>query len=548
MSLDANTGCDMEHDSKFAYSKPRSSSNRNSARGRSYGGSSRYGRGESSDRYERRDNERSYSSSGTSSYDVYANARGASSYSNRSERSERGERVGYGRKEYGSRNEYGRGNEYSSRREGGRHERSHGRFERKERFDRSERGERQIINPFTIYESSVHLGVMVARPVVEISDKGAFVDAAEHGSLFVPNSQLPEGLEVGDELRVFLYRSSDRTYATCRRPYIELGKIGNLRVNSMENGTAYLDLGIPKELVLPVSEQRTRIYEDDNVLVYVAIDEQGRLYGTQNFNRFIRDRAYDDEFSANQKVKVVATDMTPLGYRVVVDDKVYGLIYTSEQHGELMRGKRYDGYVRTVRSDGRLDISLQEPGREGVDHSALEILMAIYDAGGFIEFTDKSAPDLIEERFSISKGRFKKAIGSLYKQRFVELLDDGTKITEQGRAYLEETGKVKVVKASASTDSTDNGSTASFDDAAIDDLRNRSNGRHGTFMGVNSYEDREIANTVRASTTNDDDEIPAHVLQRGPIDSVTKRVNSVFTKVFNDDESEKHVDIESSDD
>lgn len=295
-----------------------------------------------------------------------------------------------------------------------------------------ERKERQVTDVRQIYQGEVALGRMIELEVSEITEQGAFVNAKEHGALFVPRSQLPDNLEVGSLLRVFLYKDGQRTLATARHPYIELGMTGRLKVNSIENGTAYLDLGIPKELVVPVSEQRTRFRVGAEVVVLVAIDELGRLFGTQCFNRYIKDKAEPGDFEQNEKVKVVATETTPLGYRVIVNDRIYGLIFNSEQKGEIIFGKRYDGFVKNVRKDGRLDISLQEGGLDGINHAAFDILQALHFSNGKLNFSDKSDPQDIEDYLHMSKGKFKKAIGSLYKAHFIEIHEDHISLTPEG--------------------------------------------------------------------------------------------------------------------
>ncbi|WP_308498929.1 S1-like domain-containing RNA-binding protein [uncultured Anaerobiospirillum sp.] len=349
---------------------------------------------------------------------------------------------------------------------------------RPDRDNRHERGEREVIDVNKVFVSEVPIGRMVELEVCEISDKGAFVNAKEHGALFIPNSQLPEGLEVGNMMRVFLYKDADRVLATARRPYIELGMTGNLRINCVKNATAYLDLGIPKELVLPVSEQRFRMFEGDNALVYVSIDERGRLFGTQCFNRYIRDKARKDEFQVDERVKVVGVAHTPLGYRVIVNDSVYGLIYASEQKGELTIGKRYDGYITAVRNDGRLDVSLQEPGRDGIEHAAEDIMQALHFEKGHLGFNDKSDPKEIEDFLHMSKGRFKKAIGSLYKQRLIAIVDNGIDLTDEGREFCQEHfGQMQV-------------------NADIDMLDHD---------GADDYEGREFVDGADSSLQDDDD-------------------------------------------
>ena len=216
-------------------------------------------------------------------------------------------------------------------------------------------------------QNAVSVGQMCELEVVDLTDQGAFVDAKEIGSLFVPRKQLPKDLKLGDLLKVFLYIDGGRVLATARHPYLQLGQIGRLKVTSIDCGTVYLDLGIPKELVLPVSEQRGAYEVGRSVVIYVAQDDQGRLFATQRFNRYIEDFAKKGQFTKGQKVTLVPLSHTPLGYRTVVDDVVYGLIYKTYLH--------------------------------------------------------------------MSKGRFKKAIGALYKARLIEIKDDGIVLTELGASH-----------------------------------------------------------------------------------------------------------------
>ncbi len=271
--------------------------------------------------------------------------------------------------------------------------------------------------------AEIPLGRSVQLQVTAIKDEGAYVDGAEYGSLFVPHSQLPRDLKVGDQLRVFLYADGGRVLATARRPYLELGMAGSLKVNSIDCGTVYLDMGIPKELVVPVSEQRGYFDVGAHVIIYVAIDDQGRLFGTQRFNRYVSDKAPAGTYQAGDEAVLVPLAHTPLGVRAIVDDRYFGLIHKNEIKGELRLGKRIKGYIRRAREDGRLDLTLQEPGRSGVEHTAEDIYALLQRAGGELPFGDKTAPEEIEAHLHMSKGRYKKAIGALYRQRKI-LIED----------------------------------------------------------------------------------------------------------------------------
>lgn len=284
----------------------------------------------------------------------------------------------------------------------------------------------------------VPLGQMCTLTVAEIKDAGAFVDAGNFGSLFVPHSQLPRGTVPGSELEVFLYVDGGRVLATARRPYLQLGQIGLLRVNSIDCGTVYLDMGIPKELVVPVSEQRSYFEVGSKVLIYIAMDEEGRLFGTQRYTRYLRDLAPDGLFKRGQAVTVVPVARTPLGMRVAVDDRYFALLHRSEIKGEVRVGHRLKGFITAQRPDGRLDVSLQEPGMIGVEHTAAELLDLLGRSGGVLPFGDRSLPEEIENYLHMSKGRFKKSIGGLYKQRLIELSDYEIRLTEAGRIYLQE--------------------------------------------------------------------------------------------------------------
>ncbi|MGN1282060.1 MAG: S1 RNA-binding domain-containing protein [Succinivibrio sp.] len=272
------------------------------------------------------------------------------------------------------------------------------------------------------------LGHMIDRQIVQITEQGAFIDGGEYGDLFIPRKQLKADSKEGDLLRVFLYKDGSRVLATARHPYLECGMIGRLTVTSVDCGTVYMDLGIPKELVVPVSEQRSEFEVGSSVMVLVVMDEQGRLYGTQRYNRFFRDTAKKGEFKVGQRVTAVAVSHTPLGYRVVVNDSVYGLMYKSDLKSPVRIGKRTDAYIVKVREDGRLDVSLQEPGMAGVEHASNLLLKVLQSANGFLPFNDKSDPQEIEDYLHMSKGKFKKAIGGLYKLRLIEITDDGIKL------------------------------------------------------------------------------------------------------------------------
>lgn len=283
---------------------------------------------------------------------------------------------------------------------------------------------------------------MLPLQVVETAPQGAYLDGGVYGPLFVPKSQLPPELKGGDTLRVFLYQDSGRVLATARHPYLELGMVGALKVVEVNAGTAYLELGIPKDLVVPVSEQKTKFEVGSKAVVYVAQDERGRLFGTQRFHRYLQDSAPAGRYRGAQRVVCVPLARTPLGYRAAVDDTYFGVIYAQNDSAELTMGKRYDGYVLRQREDGRLDLTLQQPGRAGVESAAVRILRAIPPQGR-LSLGDHSPPEEIERELGMSKGKFKKAIGHLYRQRLITISDGGLSLTAAGLAQVSDLSHIK---------------------------------------------------------------------------------------------------------
>lgn len=293
------------------------------------------------------------------------------------------------------------------------------------------------------------IGRSAAFKVLKVSDQGAFVDGLEFGELFVPKSQLPQGIRTGQLLTVFLYKDGDRVLATAKRPLAMLGQVARLKIMEKELGTAYLDLGIPKQLVLPISEQRSSCEIGQFVIVYLALDAERRLFATQRFNRYLKDEAPQGAYRPGQTVSVVPLSKTPMGFRVSVDDQYFGLLYRDNVKGDLILGKKVTGYIQRQRPDGRLDVSLIQSGPEGVHKAALELLQALHYARGSLDFCDSTPPQIIEDYLHMSKVRFKKACGYLYKKRFIVICEDCIELTADGEDFYEAMQEVKFPERAA---------------------------------------------------------------------------------------------------
>lgn len=262
-------------------------------------------------------------------------------------------------------------------------------------------------------------GRVHALAVAALTPPGAMLASPDGSELFVPRSQLPPGIREGDSLPVFIYRDRGRLLATARMPRLQLGQVGGLRVSACSHGTAYLELGIPKELVVPVSEQHEPFTVGRQVTVYMAMDEQGRLFGTQHFSRYLQECPPRHAYRGGERVVMTPLAQTPLGFRMAVDDRYFGLLHHSEIHAPLSPGQRLEGHILRVREDGRLDLCLQAPGRAGIEQCAAAILQAVERAGGELALGDRSPPALIERQLHMSKASFKKAVGQLYRSQLL---------------------------------------------------------------------------------------------------------------------------------
>ena len=268
-------------------------------------------------------------------------------------------------------------------------------------------------------------------PILRSVDFGVYLDGGELGEILLPQRYLPEGSRVGDAVEVFVYYDSeDRVIATTERPYAQVGEFAVLKVNSVNPVGVFLDWGLAsKELLVPFREQRAEMFPWKYYVVYLYVDEvSGRIVATAKINRFLQKTPVD--YTLNQEVSLLVTQETELGFKVIVDNAHWGMIYHNEIFKPVHRGDRLTGYVTHIRADEKVDVALQPVGYGGVDSLAQGILDAIRKNDGFLRFNDKSDAGEIAAAFGCSKKNFKKAVGALYRQRLIEILDDGIRLVK----------------------------------------------------------------------------------------------------------------------
>lgn len=247
--------------------------------------------------------------------------------------------------------------------------------------------------------------------------------------VLLPNKYCPENFEIGDKINVFVYRDhEERIIATTLQPKILLHQFAFLRVTSVSNVGAFMDWGLEKELLVPFREQRQKMEEGRWYIVYLDLDEKtDRLYATNKIEKRLKNEVLT--VREGEQVDLIVMKKTDLGFSVIVNQLHEGLIFESDIFTKLNIGDKIKGYVKLIRDDNKIDISLQPIGFENFNDPNCEmILKKIKAQKGFLPITDKSTPEEIYSQFGISKKAYKKAIGTLYKQRSIILQPDGIKL------------------------------------------------------------------------------------------------------------------------
>ncbi len=258
---------------------------------------------------------------------------------------------------------------------------------------------------------------------------GLYLGDESGEDVLLPNKYCPENFTIGDTLHVFVYRDhEERKIATNLKPKILLHQFGFLRVTSVSNVGAFMDWGLEKELLVPFREQRQKMEVGRWYIVYLDLDiKTDRLYATNKIEKRLR----NDILSINERdaVEVMVMKKTDLGFSVIVNQLHEGLIFESDIFGTLNIGDKIKGYVKQIREDNKLDISLQPIGFENFNDPNCELILnRLKVQKGFLPVSDKSTPEEIYALLNISKKAYKKAIGTLYKQRKITLLPEGTKL------------------------------------------------------------------------------------------------------------------------
>ncbi|MFH1001343.1 MAG: S1-like domain-containing RNA-binding protein, partial [Bacteroidota bacterium] len=248
-----------------------------------------------------------------------------------------------------------------------------------------------------------------------IVSPGAFLVDEEGNDILLPNKYLPSNPVIGDKINVFVYNDSeDRIIATTLTPKITLNEFAFLRVKDINRIGAFMDWGLEKDLLVPFSEQNQKMQIDRWYVIRLLLDTKtNRLLGSNKLSKFLEAEYISVE--VGEEVDLIVTEKTDIGFQVIINHAHRGLVYDSEIFRELNIGDVLKGYVKLIREDGKIDIILQKIGFENIEPSGQQILEQLKQSSGYLQLSDKSAPEAIYSVLKMSKKTFKKAIGGLYK-------------------------------------------------------------------------------------------------------------------------------------
>jgi predicted RNA-binding protein (virulence factor B family) len=254
--------------------------------------------------------------------------------------------------------------------------------------------------------------------VVKHTNFGLYLDGAQDGEILLPNRYIPKDIPSEDEdwLNVFIYLDSDdKLIATTEKPKVQVGEFASLKVVEVNSIGIFLDWGLPKDLLLPYSEEKRPLKAGDYCVVHVYLDKHTRrITATTRLDRYL-DKV-PANYSVGQEVDLLVAEETAMGFKAIINNKHWGLIHKNEVFKFLRSGKQEKGFIKEVRSDGNISLSLQPVGEQLASSLNAKILDKLRENKGVLPVSDKSDPQVISNLFGVSKGNFKKAIGALYKQ------------------------------------------------------------------------------------------------------------------------------------
>lgn len=273
----------------------------------------------------------------------------------------------------------------------------------------------------------IHIGKINKLNVVKQQGANIYLASGTSGKVLLADKKPPANCQIGDTLEVFVYVDSEgHLAATTKIPLAQVDDIAWLKVVSLNYVGAFLDWGLPKDLLVPFSEQHHEMEVGKFYLVKVFLDDKGRIAATTKIDRFISDESVD--FKAGQKVSLIIADKSDLGVKAIINNSFWGMLYQNELFQTVKKGQKLDGYIKQIRDDLKIDLTLHQPGYGKVESLTDKILAKLKENNGELMLSDKSSPEAIYATFGVSKKVFKQAIGALYKDRLISLDKNGIRL------------------------------------------------------------------------------------------------------------------------
>jgi predicted RNA-binding protein (virulence factor B family) len=276
--------------------------------------------------------------------------------------------------------------------------------------------------------STAEIGKRNTLNVIAVTDNGVYLDGGDLGEILLPNRYVPADCKVGNSLDVFLYTdSADRLVATTEKALGQVGEFVSLKVVQVNKMGAFLDWGLPKDLLVPYNQQHTKMEVGKYYLVRIFLDQHtDRVAASSKLDKFID--IWPAEYQQGDKVKLIIGGKTDLGFKAIVNDLHWGLLYDNEIFQPLRIGKQIDGYIKQVREDGRLDLILTRGSKNKVNSFADKLLAHLEKNNGFSPLHDKSSPELIQRTLGVSKKTFKATVGNLLKNGKLSIEKNGIRL------------------------------------------------------------------------------------------------------------------------
>ena len=273
----------------------------------------------------------------------------------------------------------------------------------------------------------IEIGKTNKLEVIREAEIGVYLEGGKYGGILLPKTDVPEGCKKGDILDVFIYLDSDDyVVATTARPLVQVDEFATLTVAEVNDTGAFLDWGLPKQLLVPYAEQRKTLEPEQRITVRLYLDNTGRIAASTKLDKFLKNDA--DALNVGDEVQMFVVRKNDIGFSVILDDKYWAVLHAKDVFRTVRPGHKRKAYIKRLLEHNKIDVMLEKPGYAKVDDLSQQILDDLEDRGGFSALSDKAKPEDIYQQFGISKKSYKMAIGSLKKLGRIDIAVDGIRM------------------------------------------------------------------------------------------------------------------------